>query len=63
MPLAVVSTDEFKSIGSILHKKSTIQFEKFGFAIIQQNYPFHKIKNAKKVRKSKFQDPKYESQK
>ena len=63
VPLAVVSTDECSSTGSLLRKKSSKQLEKFGLKIIPQNDPFHKIKNAKKARKSEFQDRKLESQK
>ena len=63
VPLAVISTDECGSLGSMLNRKSKIQGEKFGIDITLQNDPFHKLKNSKKARKSKFQDQKIESQK
>ena len=45
VPMAVISTDECGSVASLLRKKSNIQLEKFGFEIIPQNDPFHKLKN------------------
>ena len=63
IPLSLISTDESGEVANLLKKKSKTQNEIFGIKIVAQNDAFHKLKNSRKARKNKFQDPKFLSQK
>ena len=63
VPFAVVSTDECSEVAPMLHRKATIQKDKFHLDMIIQNDPYHKLKNSRTARKARFEDPKFESQK
>ena len=58
VPLSVISTDECGELTKLIKWKLEKQFENLGIGLLSQNDACHKIKNSKKARKAKFQDPK-----
>ena len=61
--LSIISTDDSSEFRSLLFKKSQEQQLEFDQEIIIQNDAFHKLKNSRKVRATKFRDSKINSQK
>ena len=62
MSFAAVSTDECSEVRPLLQRKAKIQADKFGVEMKIQNDAFHRLKNNRKARKDKFENPKIQSQ-